>query len=86
MRRIPTAAALAACAAALLLFGAVAGQDTPPRPAPSAPGTLRAIVDEASGETALQNEILLTGVNRNRKAEEYRTGYFESAFILEKLR
>ncbi|MGZ5479352.1 MAG: M28 family peptidase, partial [Candidatus Aminicenantales bacterium] len=47
---------------------------------------LRAIIAEASGELALQNEIHLTGVNRNRKPEEYQTGYFESAFILEKLR
>jgi hypothetical protein len=58
----------------------------PPRPAPSAPDVLRAIINEASGELALQNEIHLTGVNRNRKPEEYQTGYFESAFILEKLR
>jgi hypothetical protein len=83
MKRIPPAAALAV---GLALFGAVAAQDTPPRPAPGAPDVLRAIVNEASGEAALQNEIHLAGVNRNRKPEEYRTGYFESAFILEKLR
>ena len=86
MKRIPPAAALAFVTACCLLFGAVAAQDTPPRPAPSAPDILRAIIAEASGELALQNEISLTGVNRNRKPEEYRTGYFESAFILEKLR
>ncbi|MCX6574454.1 MAG: M28 family peptidase, partial [Candidatus Aminicenantes bacterium] len=80
------AAAFAALAAGLVLLGAVAAQDTPPRPAPSAPDILRAIVNEASGELALQNEIHLSGVNRNRQPEEYRTGYFESAFILEKLR
>lgn len=85
MKRIPSAAVLTA-AAGLVFFGAVAAQDTPPRPAPSAPEVLRAIVDEASGELALQNEIALAGVNRNRAAEEYRTGYFESAFILAKLR
>jgi aminopeptidase YwaD len=84
MKRIPSAAVLAA--AVLALLGAVAAQDTPPRPAPSAPEILRAIVNEASGELALQNEIALAGVNRNRQAEEYRTGYFESAFILAKLR
>jgi aminopeptidase YwaD len=77
---------------AVLVILALAGlvpsavQDTPPRPAPSAPAILRAIINEASGERALQNEIHLTGVNRNRTAEEYRIGYFESAFILEKLR
>lgn len=86
MKRVPPAAALAFVTACCLLFGAVAAQDTPPRPAPSAPDILRAIIAEASGERALQNEIFLTGVNRNRKPEEYRTGYFESAFILEKLR
>jgi len=32
---------------------------------------LRAIVNEASGDLALQNEIFLTGVNRNRPPEEY---------------
>ena len=79
-------AAVAATVAGLALFAAVAAQDTPPRPAPSAPEVLRAIVGEASGELALQNEIALTGINRNRRAEEYRTGYFESAFILERLK
>jgi len=86
MKRIPTVAALALAAAGLILAGATAAQDTPPRPAPSSPGTLRAIINEASGEMALQNEIRLAGVNRNRLPEEYRTGYFESAFVLEKLR
>jgi len=86
MKRIPPAAALALVAAGLILAGAFAAQDTPPRPAPSSPEILRAIVNEASGEMALQNEIRLTGVNRNRTPEEYRTGYFESAFILDKLR
>ena len=50
------------------------------------PDVLRAIVNEASGELALQNEIYLAGVNRNRKAEEYQKGYFETAFILDRLR
>ncbi len=83
MKRIPHLAVLI-----LVLAGLVPAvvQDTPPRPAPSSPEVLRAIVNEASGERALQNEIHLTGVNRNRKAAEYRSGYFESAFILEKLR
>jgi hypothetical protein len=85
MKRIPPAA-LIIVTAGLIMAGAVIGQDTPPRPAPSAPDVLRAIINEASGELALQNEIHLTGVNRNRKPEEYQTGYFESAFILEKLR
>ncbi|MBP1660039.1 MAG: hypothetical protein H6P95_1231, partial [Candidatus Aminicenantes bacterium] len=86
MKRTTPAAAIAAVSLSLVLLGAFAAQDTPPRPAPGAPDVLRAIVNEASGELALQNEIHLTGVNRNRKAEEYQTGYFESAFILEKLR
>lgn len=47
---------------------------------------LQDIINEANGELALQNEIFLTGVNRNRKAEEYAGGYFETAFILEKLK
>ena len=81
-------AGLAASAAALALIGLVPGaaQDTPARPAPNAPAVLRAIVNEASGEMALQTEIALTAINRNREAEEYRTGYFESAHILAKLR
>lgn len=44
------------------------------------------IVNEASGDLALQNEILIAGVNRDRKAEEYAAGYFETAFLLDKLR
>ena len=47
---------------------------------------LQDIINEANGELALQNEVFLTGVNRNRKAEEYAGGYFETAFILEKLK
>lgn len=47
---------------------------------------LRDIIDEASGDMALQNEILIAGVNRNRKAEEYANGYFETAFLIEKLK
>ncbi|MCR4396777.1 MAG: M28 family peptidase [Candidatus Saccharicenans sp.] len=47
---------------------------------------LQDIINEANGELALQNEIFLTGVNRNRKAEEYSSGYFETRFILEKLK
>ncbi|HSA95852.1 MAG TPA: hypothetical protein VLJ16_07370, partial [Acidobacteriota bacterium] len=86
MKRIPPAAAVLLMGAWIILSGAVAAQDTPPRPAPSAPDVLRAIIEEASGELALQNEIALTGINRNRKPEEYQTGYFESAFILDKLR
>ncbi len=60
-------------------------QDGPPRTL-LAPDVLRAIVNEASGELALQNEIYIAGVNRNRKAEEYQKGYFETAFILDRLR
>jgi len=86
MKRTLAAAAFTLIAAGVILTVAGAGQDTPPRPAPSAPEILRAIIAEASGELALQNEILLTGVNRNRAPAEYQTGYFESAFILEKLR
>jgi len=44
------------------------------------------IINEASGDQALQNEILIGGVNRNRKPEEYASGYFETAFLIEKLR
>jgi aminopeptidase YwaD len=86
MSRTPRAATSVRIAAGLVLAVVLAAQDTPPRPAPSRPEILQAIINEASGELALQNEIRLTGVNRNRTAEEYRTGYFESAFILEKLR
>ena len=46
---------------------------------------MRVIVAESSGELALQNEVILAGVNRNRPAEEYISGYFESRFILDKL-
>ncbi len=33
---------------------------------------LQDIINEASGDLALQNEIVLTGVNRIRDLEEYR--------------
>jgi aminopeptidase YwaD len=47
---------------------------------------LRAIINEASGDVALQNEIILTGVNRNRLPEEYAGKYFETDFVLRKLK
>lgn len=76
------------CGLILLMAGLapIGAQDTPARLPLSPPDILRAIVNEASGELALQNEIVLTGVNRNRKPEEYQKGYFEAAFILDKLR
>lgn len=42
------------------------------------------IINEASGDLALQNEIFLTAVNRNRLPEEYLKGYFESEIIMNK--
>lgn len=83
MKRIAVVCGLILAMAGL---GPVKAQDTPPRAPLSPPDLLRAIVNEASGELALQNEIFLTGVNRNRKPEEYQKGYFEAAFILDKLR
>ena len=47
---------------------------------------LQEIINEVSGDLALQNEILLTGVNRNKTPEEYVKGHFETKFILEKLK
>ncbi len=47
---------------------------------------LQAIIEEASGDVALQNEIALTGVNRNRLPEEYLGKYFETGFILARLK
>jgi len=44
------------------------------------------IINESSGDLALQNEIFLTAVNRNRLPEEYLKGYFESEFVLKKLK
>ena len=46
---------------------------------------MKEIIFESSGELALQIEIILSGVNRNRMPEEYVTGYFESKFVLKKL-
>lgn len=44
-----------------------------------------ALINEVSGDVALQNEILLTAVNRNRLPEEYVKGYYECDYILKKL-
>ncbi len=48
------------------------------------PSLIEDIINEASGDLALQNEIFLSAVNRNRLPEEYVKGYFESEFILNK--
>ncbi len=50
------------------------------------PDVLQSIIHEASGDLAWQNEVFLSGVNRNRPAQEYVSGYFETRFILEKLK
>jgi len=47
---------------------------------------LQEIINEASGDLALQNEILIAGVNRNRPPDEYLKGYWDAAFILAKLK
>lgn len=47
---------------------------------------LMEIINESSGEMAFQNEIILTGINRNREAEEYKNGYYETQFIDKKLK
>ncbi|MEW5901379.1 MAG: hypothetical protein AB1715_07970 [Acidobacteriota bacterium] len=47
---------------------------------------LREIINEVSGDLALQNEIILSGVKRNRRPDEYTQGYFETKFVLERLR
>ena len=49
-------------------------------------GLLQEIINEASGDLALQNEILIAGVNRNRAPDEYVNGYWDAAFILAKLK
>ncbi|MBN1939152.1 MAG: M28 family peptidase [Candidatus Aminicenantes bacterium] len=47
---------------------------------------LRHIINEASGDLALQNEILIAGVNRNRPPAEYSEGYFEPKFLIDRLK
>jgi aminopeptidase YwaD len=44
------------------------------------------IANEASGDEALHHMIALAGVNRNRRAEEYLNGYYETSYILNKLK
>ena len=44
------------------------------------------LINEVSGDIPLQNEILLSGVNRNRTAEEYEGTFYEAEFILNKLK
>ena len=71
---------MAAAAGLLAQFGRTVPPTLIPLP------VMRDIIDEASGDLALQNEIFIAGVNRNRKAEEYANGYSETAFLAEKLR
>jgi aminopeptidase YwaD len=72
----------------LIMFGFILGQTT----RPGVPETilpldlLQQIINEASGDLALQNEIMLTAVNRNRLPQEYSSTYFETDFILKKLK
>jgi aminopeptidase YwaD len=73
---------------AVTAFSAVSGQTA----RPSGPETLlplavlQHIINEASGDVAFQNEVVLTAINRNRLPEEYGSTYFETDFILKKLK
>jgi hypothetical protein len=44
------------------------------------------IANEASGDEAMHHMIALAGVNRNRPAEEYMQGYYETGYVLKKLK
>jgi len=44
------------------------------------------IINVVSGDIPFQNEILLSGVNRNRTSEEYEGTFYEADFILKKLK
>ncbi|OGD20088.1 MAG: hypothetical protein A2W03_00235 [Candidatus Aminicenantes bacterium RBG_16_63_16] len=82
MKKILVVMGLAAVA-----FGLVFAQVRTTGPETIVPlSLLRAIINEASGDVALQNEIILTGVNRNRLPAEYVGEYFETEFILAKLK
>lgn len=59
------------------------------QPAPETVLPLRVLIDiihEASGDLALQNEIVISGMHRNRQPEEYASVYFETDFIMKKLK
>jgi hypothetical protein len=71
----------------LLPLGSIFSQPKSEYPETLLPSAiLEEISNEVSGDLALQNEVLLTGVNRNRLPEEYLKGYFETSFILKKLK
>src|SRR5512139_304732 len=73
---------------AVMAISAVSGQI----PLPAGPETvlplsvLKDIINEVSGDLAFQNEVLLGGAYRNRLPQEYGSRYFETAFILSKLK
>ncbi len=80
-------AAAGAAALVLALAGPARTQTPDGVPRTLLPWTvMRDIVQESSGEVAFQNLVRLAGVNRNRRPEEYQKGYFETAFLLEKLK
>jgi aminopeptidase YwaD len=72
----------------IIAFGLIFAQMfRPPLPETLLPlAMLRDIIDRASGDLALQNEIFLTAVNRNRLPAEYANTYFEIEFIMKKLK
>ena len=47
---------------------------------------LNEIIQEASGDLALQNELSLAGVERNRPAEEYVNRFYETQFVYKTLK
>jgi len=79
-------------AAAFLLAAAILAVSAAAQPAEGVPKTLlplsllKEIIHEASGDLAFQNEMAISGVYRNRLPEEYAKGYFETEFVLSKLK
>lgn len=79
-----TASIVFICGIVVSFAGAQPAEGVPPTLLPLE--ILRHIVNEASGDLALQNEILIAGVNRNRLPAEYKDGYFEPIFLIERLK
>jgi len=72
----------------LAALSSLSGQTVEP-PGPQTvlpPSVLKDIIAEVSGDLAFQNEVLLAGVYRNRPPAEYSATYFETDFLLRKLR
>jgi aminopeptidase YwaD len=75
---------IVAVAAIIPLYGEKRGGELPPILIPEK--LVQIILNEVSGEIPFDNEVMLAGINHNRPSSEYLNHFYESEYMLKKLK